>query len=119
MLIKCLTVNTRRNLSLFSIFSLAGGFLTVGCRVVQKYRLHVRRIPSTSAAAAAAAAPANGTWVPQVQCGDLSKKNISQSGSPQGPLHLSGSAKGVSGTGGDSMEYDEDDKSEGRSWKDA
>lgn len=79
---------------------------------LQKYRLHVRRIPSTSAA------PANGSWVPQVQVGDVSKKNISQSGSPQGPLHLAGSAKGVSGTGGDSMEYDEDDKSEGHSWKD-
>uniref|UniRef100_A0A2P2KHS1 HTH myb-type domain-containing protein n=2 Tax=Rhizophora mucronata TaxID=61149 RepID=A0A2P2KHS1_RHIMU len=78
---------------------------------LQKYRLHTRRLPS------AAANPANqsvvvlgGLWMSQDQCGD-SKAASSQSGSPQGPLQLAGM------TGGDSMEHDEDAKSDGYSWK--
>lgn len=46
-----------------------------------------------------------------------SSKGSSQSGSPQGPLHLAGNTGGTSTTGGDSMEDDEDAKSEGYSWK--
>ncbi|KAJ6409654.1 hypothetical protein OIU84_009201 [Salix udensis] len=86
---------------------------------LQKYRLHTRRVtPST------AAAPANqsigvlgGLWMAQDQYGDSSKATSSQSGSPQGPLQLAVNTGGTSTTGGDSMEDDEDAKSEGYSWK--
>ncbi|KDP38239.1 hypothetical protein JCGZ_04882 [Jatropha curcas] len=85
---------------------------------LQKYRLHTRRMPT------ATAAPANqslvvlgGLWVSQDQYGDSSKATSSQSGSPQGPLQLAGNTGGTSTTGGDSMEDDEDAKSEGYSWK--
>ena len=47
----------------------------------------------------------------QDQYGDSAKANSSKSGSPQGPLQL------AVNTGGDSMEDDEDAKSEGYSWK--
>lgn len=43
--------------------------------------------------------------------------SVPQSGSPEGPLHLGGSAKGPSVTGGESMEEEEDVKSESHSWK--
>lgn len=86
---------------------------------MQKYRLHTRRLPSSSSAA-----PANqslvvlggGLWMSQDQYGETSKASSSQSGSPQGPLHLA-AAGGTSTTGGDSMEDDEDARSEGYSWK--
>lgn len=56
----------------------------------------------------------------QNQLGDHSKTKIShsQSGSPQGPLLVGGSGKGLSSTtGGDSMETEEDEiKSGGYSW---
>lgn len=54
--------------------------------------------------------------MPQDQYGASSKPSTSQSGSPQGPLQLAGTAGGVSTTGGDSME-DEEDLSESYSWK--
>lgn len=83
----------------------------------QKYRLHTRRLPASSAA------PANqsivvlsGLWMSQDQYGDSSKASSSQSGSPQGPLQLTGTG-GTSTTGCDSMEDDEDARSEGYSWK--
>ncbi|XP_044507391.1 transcription factor HHO6 [Mangifera indica] len=86
---------------------------------LQKYRLHTRRVPPTTAAA-----PANHSevvlaslWMSQDQYGDSSKGSSSQSGSPQGPLQLAGNTGGTSTTGGDSMEDDEDAKSEGHSWK--
>ncbi|KAK9988274.1 hypothetical protein SO802_028513 [Lithocarpus litseifolius] len=85
---------------------------------LQKYRLHTRRLPNSTAAA-----PANqsvvvlGSLWMQDQYGDSSKASSSQSGSPQGPLHLAGNTGGTSTTGGDSMEDDEDAKSEGYSWK--
>lgn len=52
----------------------------------------------------------------QDQYGDSSKASSSQSGSPQGPLQLAGTG-GTSTTGGDSMEDEEDARSEGYSWK--
>lgn len=86
---------------------------------LQKYRLHTRRTSP-----AAPAAPANQStvvlgslWMSQDQYGDSSKASSSQSGSPQGPLQLTGNTGGTSTTGGDSMEDDEDAKSEGYSWK--
>ena len=86
---------------------------------LQKYRLHTRRLPPTNASA-----PANQSvvvlgslWMSQDQYGDSSKASSSQSGSPQGPLQLTGNTGGTSTTGGDSMEDDEDAKSEGYSWK--
>ncbi|RVW49801.1 Myb family transcription factor EFM [Vitis vinifera] len=86
---------------------------------LQKYRLHTRRMPTTSAAP-----PSNqpvvvlgSLWMPQDQYGDSSKASSSQSASPQGPLQLGGAAGGTSTTGGDSMEDDEDEKSESYGWK--
>ncbi|KAL5557092.1 hypothetical protein UlMin_039328 [Ulmus minor] len=70
---------------------------------LQKYRLHVRKIPSCSAASA--------LWMSQDHSGDHSKSNISQSGSPQGPLAGNGSTKD------NSMEAEDDEKSDGHSWK--
>ncbi|KAJ7946022.1 myb family transcription factor EFM-like [Quillaja saponaria] len=85
---------------------------------LQKYRLHTRRPP------AAAASPTNqsvvvlgGLWMPQDLYGDSSKGSSSQSGSPQGPLQLERSGGGTSLVGSDSMDDDEDAKSESYSWK--
>lgn len=79
---------------------------------IQKFRLHARRLP------ASAVPPANqssvvvlgGLLVPQDAYADSSKACSSQSGSPQGPLQLAG-------TGGDSMEEEDDVKSESYCWK--
>ncbi|XP_065857435.1 transcription factor HRS1-like isoform X2 [Euphorbia lathyris] len=80
---------------------------------LQKYRLHTRRMPAATAAAAAAANHSivlGGLWMSHDQYND-SKATSSQSGSPQGPLQLAGQ------TGGDSMEDEDDAKSEDYSWK--
>ncbi|KAJ6738981.1 TRANSCRIPTION FACTOR HHO6 [Salix koriyanagi] len=86
---------------------------------LQKYRLHTRRVPP-----ATASAPENqsvivlgGLPMTQDRYGDSSKANSPQSGSPQGPLQVAVNTGGTSTTGGDSMEDDEDAKSEGYSWK--
>ncbi|KAL3813591.1 hypothetical protein ACJIZ3_014859 [Penstemon smallii] len=73
---------------------------------LQKYRLHIRKLP-----------PANISWLKQGPFGDFSRPMVSNSGSPQGPLVNGGSAKGASTTGGDSMEEEEDEKTESHSWK--
>ncbi|EOX91319.1 hypothetical protein QUC31_003052 [Theobroma cacao] len=78
---------------------------------LQKYRLHIRKLPPSSAG------QGNGLWSAQNQCSEHMKANISQSGSPQGPLLATGSAKDMSSTGGDSMEAEEDEKSDGHSWR--
>lgn len=52
------------------------------------------------------------SWSNMDEIGELSKTNGTQSGSPEGPLHFtgSGSAKGVS------MNEEEDNKSESYTW---
>ncbi|EEF40477.1 conserved hypothetical protein [Ricinus communis] len=86
---------------------------------LQKYRLHTRRMPSATAAATnhSLVVLGGGLRMSQDQYGDDSKAAGSQSGSPQGPLQLAGNTGATSTTGGDSMEDDEDAKSEGYSWK--
>lgn len=82
----------------------------------QKYRLHVRKLPNSSAAQGGS----GGVWMEQDHSGDNSKANMnmSQSGSPQGPLGASGSNKALSNTGcDDSTEAEEDEKSDGHSWR--
>ncbi|KAL0377751.1 UNVERIFIED_CONTAM: Transcription factor HHO5 [Sesamum radiatum] len=74
---------------------------------LQKYRLHIRKLPSTSSSGGTR----DFSWLAQ----DLpNKQMVAHSGSPQDHLNLGGSAKRGSGSaiGGDSMEEDEDDKCE-------
>ncbi|KAK4477484.1 hypothetical protein RD792_016708 [Penstemon davidsonii] len=73
---------------------------------LQKYRLHIRKLPT-----------ADFPWSKQGLFGDFSRPMVANSGSPQGPLVNGGSAKGASTTGDDSMEEEEDEKSESHSWK--
>lgn len=68
---------------------------------MQKYRLHVRKLTPLS----------------QNQLGDYSKTSHSQSNSPQGPLLVCRSGKSLSSIEGDSMAIEEDEKSDGYSWK--
>lgn len=79
---------------------------------IQKYRLHVRRLPVSSVGQAN-----NGLWMTQDQCGDKSKGNLSHSGSPQGPLFKGGFGKGLSSSGRNSMDAEEDVQSDCHSWK--
>ncbi|XP_012079175.1 transcription factor HHO5 [Jatropha curcas] len=68
---------------------------------LQKYRLHIRKLPASSAA------QANALWL--AKCEDSSKPNISES------------AKDISSTGDDSMDVvddNDDNKSESHSWND-
>ncbi|KAK4416234.1 Myb family transcription factor EFM [Sesamum alatum] len=78
---------------------------------LQKYRLHIRKLPSTSSSGGAGTGTRDLSWLAQ----ELQKKQtVAHSGSPQDHLNLGGSAKRGSGSGiaGDSMEEDEDDKCE-------
>ncbi|XP_054788078.1 transcription factor HHO5-like isoform X2 [Prosopis cineraria] len=84
---------------------------------LQKYRLHTRRTPATTAAPANQSVVLGGLWMSQDQHNESSKASSSGSGSPQGPLQLAGSGGGMSRTEGDSMEDDEEEKSESFSWK--
>lgn len=74
---------------------------------LQKYRLHIRKVPASSSAAATS------HWSAGNHSGDSSKPSISPSGSPQGPLL----SHGADSNGADSMETEEDEKSDGRSWR--
>lgn len=76
---------------------------------MQKYRLHVRRFPVSSVGQAN-----KGLWMDQDECGDHieSKGNLSQSGSPQGPL----TPLLIGGSGRNSMDA-EDEQSDCRNWK--
>ncbi|XVE82744.1 hypothetical protein DITRI_Ditri16bG0030400 [Diplodiscus trichospermus] len=76
---------------------------------LQKYRLHNRKLPASSAG------QGNGLGSAQNQCSEHMKANIPQSGSPQGSLQTSASAKGMSSTGCNSIDAEEDEKSDGHS----
>lgn len=80
---------------------------------LQKYRLHTRRLSPTSTTTTTTSTPALGAnlWMSQEQYGESSKGSPSESNSPEGPLQL------ASHTVGDSMEDEEDAKSESFSWK--
>ncbi|XP_057419863.1 myb family transcription factor EFM-like isoform X2 [Lotus japonicus] len=83
---------------------------------LQKYRLHTRRVPAATANQPCVVL--GGLWMSQDQHNDSSKGRSSVSGSPQSPLHLAaGSRGGTSPTEGDSMEDDDDTKSESYSWR--
>ncbi|TKY59127.1 Transcription factor BOA [Spatholobus suberectus] len=83
---------------------------------LQKYRLHTRRVPPATANQPVVVL--GGLWMSQDQYNDSSKGSSSGSGSPQSPLHLgAGSRGGTSPTEGDSIEDDEDARSESYSWK--
>ncbi|XP_027345732.1 myb family transcription factor EFM-like isoform X2 [Abrus precatorius] len=83
---------------------------------LQKYRLHTRRVPTASGNQPVVVL--GSLWMSQDQYNDSSKVSSSGSGSPQSPLHLgAGCRGGTSPTEGDSMEDDEDAKSESYSWK--
>ncbi|KAA8531741.1 hypothetical protein F0562_006542 [Nyssa sinensis] len=73
---------------------------------LQRYKLHIQKLPASSAY------PSNGSWLARDQYGNVSMANIGHSCSPQ-----AGSGKWVSITGCDSMEEEEDEKSESHSWK--
>ncbi|KAM1810611.1 hypothetical protein ACFX12_027353 [Malus domestica] len=78
---------------------------------LQKYRLHIRKLPPS-----AAAGQGNALLMSLDHSGDHSKANNVQSGSPQGPLLAGGFAKCRSTTGGESgnsREAEEDEKSDG------
>ncbi|KAK9129619.1 hypothetical protein Sjap_010106 [Stephania japonica] len=88
---------------------------------LQKYRLHTRRVPSSgSGTTGSPVMVLGGIWMPNKD--QKPSTSNSQSGSPQGPLQMSGTGGGISTTGGDdsSMEDDGDDqdrRSESHSWK--
>ncbi|GMI68853.1 ULT1 INTERACTING FACTOR 1, HRS1 HOMOLOG5 [Hibiscus trionum] len=73
---------------------------------LQKYRLHIRKLPASPSGLG------NKLCSALKQSNEHSKASISQSGSPQGPLLASGSAKDMSS----SMDT-EDEKSDGHSWR--
>ncbi|KAE8695929.1 putative Serine/threonine-protein kinase SAPK10 [Hibiscus syriacus] len=75
---------------------------------LQKFRLHIRKIPASP--------PGNKLCSVQNQSNEHSKASISRSGSPQGPLLASGSAKDTSSTVCESMGA-EDENSDGHSWR--
>lgn len=81
---------------------------------LQKYRLHTRRVKSTSTNPSVVL---GSLWLSQEQYGESSKPSTSQSGSPQGPLNLTGSSRATSMTAADSMEDEDDENLESHSWK--
>nr|XP_043628813.1 transcription factor HHO5-like isoform X2 [Erigeron canadensis] len=75
---------------------------------LQKYRLHTKRHPS--------ALTSGGSWTPPQDDQYVGKHLSSKSGSPDGPLPNC-TTGGTSTTGGDSMDDEEDEKSENNCWK--
>ncbi|MCL7030195.1 hypothetical protein MKW94_019302 [Papaver nudicaule] len=88
---------------------------------LQKYRLHTRRAPNSSSTTTANEQQVlGGLWVSSSQDNEYgsSKSGNSDSESPQGPLQLARINGGISTTcGDDSMEDEEDRRSESYSWK--
>ncbi|KAM7470693.1 hypothetical protein LguiA_008876 [Lonicera macranthoides] len=85
---------------------------------LQKYRLHTRKVPTTNGDTSnQSALLLGGLQMPRDEHGESSNQSNSDSGSPEGPLHLTGPTGGTSTTGVDSMENEEDRKSESHSWK--
>ncbi|KAG5028661.1 hypothetical protein JHK87_012175 [Glycine soja] len=77
---------------------------------LQKYRLHCKRLQGSSVSGLCK--------MVQDKCRDnKSKGNLSQSGSPQGPLFLGGSGKGLSSSECNNMDTEEDKQSDCRNWK--
>ncbi|CAI9764399.1 unnamed protein product [Fraxinus pennsylvanica] len=81
---------------------------------LQKYRLHTQKVQSMSTNQPVVVL---GSLWEERQYGESSKPSISQSCSPQGPLHLTGSSRATSMTGVDSMEDEDDENLESHSWK--
>lgn len=81
---------------------------------LQKYRLHTRKVPAgtTPIPSNRSALALGGRWTCQDQYSESAKQSQLQSGSPQGPLQLTETTEGTSTGRTDSMEDDEDDKSE-------
>ncbi|KAL2490749.1 Homeodomain-like superfamily protein [Abeliophyllum distichum] len=84
---------------------------------LQKYRLHTRRVQLTTSTSKNQHVVLGSLWVSQEQYDESLKPGMSQSGSPQGPLHLTGSSRATSMTGVDSMEDENDENLESHSWK--
>ncbi|KAL5184396.1 Transcription factor HHO5 [Glycine soja] len=74
---------------------------------LQKYRLHFKRPQGSSIGHANSGL----CKMAQDKCGD------DKSGSPQGPLFLGGSGKGLSSSGRNSMDTEGDEESDCRNWK--
>ena len=85
------------------------GFLTI-----QKYRLHTRKVPAgtTPTPSNGPASALGGPWSCKDQYSESAKQSMSQSGSPQGPLQLTETTGGISTVKTDSMDDDEDNKSQ-------
>ncbi|KAK7386469.1 hypothetical protein VNO78_26715 [Psophocarpus tetragonolobus] len=82
---------------------------------LQKYRLHFRR-PQVSSVGQVKSGLS--MMMVQDKSGDnKSKGKSSHSGSPQGPLFLRGSGKGLSSSGRNSMDTEEDEQSDCHNWK--
>ncbi|KAL1831587.1 hypothetical protein ACET3Z_001238 [Daucus carota] len=86
---------------------------------LQKYRLHTRKVPAgtTPTPANGPASTLGGLWSCKDQYSESAKQNMSQSGSPQGPLQLTETTGGTSTVKTDSMDDDEDDKSQSYCYK--
>ncbi|KAL8223823.1 hypothetical protein R6Q57_019298 [Mikania cordata] len=83
---------------------------------LQKYRLHTRRLPSSTPPSTNQSGGVFGgsIWVPpQDQYVESSKHDVSQSSSPDGPFLMGTTTT----TGGDSVDDGEDAKSENYCWK--
>ncbi|KAG9130448.1 hypothetical protein Leryth_004332 [Lithospermum erythrorhizon] len=84
---------------------------------LQKYRLHIRRAPNTKASDQSHSLALGGLGSPQDKFGETPKQSNSQSGSPHGPLHFVSNSRGTSMAAGNSMEDEDDEKSESDCWK--
>lgn len=86
---------------------------------LQKYRLHTKRLPSYNTSSNSPTVALGSLWNPPHPQDHYVERPInSQSGSPDGPLlNCTTATGGTSTTGGDSMDYGDDEKSENNCWK--